>query len=231
LKRMSIQNHYGAGAGMDHQKATTNLAVERYLLGELTEQERHEFEEHYFTCVECAEAVQTGTLLTVNGKAVAREQSRFPSRPERVTEIRPRSGVPKPRWWGNLAAAAAAVLLVITGYQNMVTIPHLRSPQAVSRMLLHAKQRNDDVPPMLKESRDVEPVVSLEVTGKDPRASYDVDVVRAGQTLYRIPSAPVQDGTVDVTVPSAFEAGAYEMLLRVPTDGSEAGRYSFQLER
>jgi hypothetical protein len=41
---------------MNHADAAATLAVERYLLGEMTDNERPAFEEHYFGCVECADA-------------------------------------------------------------------------------------------------------------------------------------------------------------------------------
>ena len=42
---------------MDHSHAISNHASERYLLGEMSEPERFDFEAHYFECVECAEDV------------------------------------------------------------------------------------------------------------------------------------------------------------------------------
>jgi hypothetical protein len=46
---------------MDHAKAVRKLAVEQYLLGELSGPEREEFEEHFFGCPKCVEALETGT--------------------------------------------------------------------------------------------------------------------------------------------------------------------------
>ena len=42
---------------MDHQEVLSTLASERYLLGEMTDTERDSFEEHFFSCAECAEDV------------------------------------------------------------------------------------------------------------------------------------------------------------------------------
>ena len=38
---------------MDHRNATETKAAEQYLLGEMTEIQRADFEEHFFTCPEC----------------------------------------------------------------------------------------------------------------------------------------------------------------------------------
>ena len=48
---------------MTHQQALDGLASERYLLNEMTEVERFEFEEHYFDCAECAEDVRLGEMV------------------------------------------------------------------------------------------------------------------------------------------------------------------------
>ena len=70
----------------------TTQAVERYLLNELKPEEREQFEEHYFGCVDCADAVRTGTQLAVNGREVAKEQRPHPLHTGQVTEISARPG-------------------------------------------------------------------------------------------------------------------------------------------
>ncbi|MBV8569824.1 MAG: zf-HC2 domain-containing protein [Acidobacteriaceae bacterium] len=45
---------------MDHDRALAIHAVERYLLGELSPGDSDEFERHFFTCAECASAVENG---------------------------------------------------------------------------------------------------------------------------------------------------------------------------
>jgi len=61
---------------MDHVEANRRFAAEQYLLGEMSEAEREEFEQHFFECPECAEALETGALLVEDAKAVLREQPR-----------------------------------------------------------------------------------------------------------------------------------------------------------
>jgi hypothetical protein len=51
---------------MAHREAEETMAVDRYLLNELTEAERMRFEEHYFECAECAEALEAGQIF-ING--------------------------------------------------------------------------------------------------------------------------------------------------------------------
>ena len=48
---------------MTHQQAIDGMASERYLLDEMSEVERFEFEAHYFDCAECADDVRLGEML------------------------------------------------------------------------------------------------------------------------------------------------------------------------
>ena len=43
---------------MTHTEAVNTLASERYLLDEMTESERNAFEDHYFSCLDCAEDIR-----------------------------------------------------------------------------------------------------------------------------------------------------------------------------
>src|SRR5215831_30999 len=51
---------------MEHQSAVETNAVERYLLGEMPAEERDSFEEHFFTCVACADGVREGAQFRAN---------------------------------------------------------------------------------------------------------------------------------------------------------------------
>ena len=48
---------------MTHEEAVSTLASERYLLEEMSGPERETFEEHYFSCVECADDVRAGGVM------------------------------------------------------------------------------------------------------------------------------------------------------------------------
>jgi anti-sigma factor RsiW len=65
---------------MNHDDAIREQAVERYLLGELAEDARVRFEEHFFDCTVCASELTTGTLF-VDALRTDR-QAAAPSRPD-----------------------------------------------------------------------------------------------------------------------------------------------------
>ena len=84
---------------MEHQEAIRTRAVERYLLGEMLEDEQAAFEEHYFDCRVCAADVTEETRLLVAGRGVAAE-------PSNVVPMRL-------RWFP--AAAAASLIFGLLG--------------------------------------------------------------------------------------------------------------------
>jgi len=100
---------------MDHAEAARKLAVEQYLLGELSGPEREEFEEHFFDCPECVEALEMGAGFMQNARAVFQEGQ----------APRPAGQQVRSNWaffsgW-RLAPAAAmagwAVACILAGYQ------------------------------------------------------------------------------------------------------------------
>lgn len=114
---------------MDHAEAARKLAVEQYLLGELSGPEREEFEEHFFGCQECVEALEMGAGFMQNARAVFREEQALKPARQKV------------RWnWAfwtgwRLAPAAAmagwAVACVLAGYQFLGS-PSQSSPFVVA---------------------------------------------------------------------------------------------------
>jgi len=105
---------------MDHTEAVRMQAVEKYILGELTPLYRAQFEEHYFDCADCALNLRAGVAFA----AASRQYFAESSVPEKVART-PRAG------WFNwlkpfVAVPAFAALLFVIGYQNLVTIPHIR---------------------------------------------------------------------------------------------------------
>ena len=105
--------------------------MEKYLLGQFSPAEREEFEEHYFACHECSEELRLAAIFEDNARAV------FEDVPGLFAPARP----PKPGWLAGLLAAwrqpvfaapafATALLCAVVGYQNLVTIPVLRTQAA-----------------------------------------------------------------------------------------------------
>jgi hypothetical protein len=107
---------------MDHLEAKRLHAAEKYVLGELSADQRDAYEEHYFDCAECAEDVKaTLTFITV-GREVFREE------PEPVA-VASRELAPRSRWtsWFRpmIVVPAVAVLLLAVGYYSRTSKPQI----------------------------------------------------------------------------------------------------------
>jgi hypothetical protein len=120
------------GHRMDHQEAIRLKLNEQYLLGELSPEQRDEFEEHYFDCRECANDVRTGALFVQQSKILMREER------ERESTRVPIPVPPAPPWLAWLrpvvAAPLLACLLAFLGFQNLVTIPKLTQSNSATVM-------------------------------------------------------------------------------------------------
>jgi len=105
---------------MDHTEAVKLQAVEKYILGELAPPLRDEFEAHYFDCMECSLNLRSGVAFA------AASRQYFAETVGREVVV----PAPKPDWFAWLKPLVAvpvfAALLLLIGYQNLVTIPHLR---------------------------------------------------------------------------------------------------------
>jgi hypothetical protein len=110
---------------MEHSEAVRLKAAERYLLGELNGELRDQYEEHVFSCAECAEDVKSGVAFMDSAREVlSAEETAAPA----FIPTSPRSE----RWFGSwlrpaFAVPAFAVLVLFVAYQNAVKIPHLKS--------------------------------------------------------------------------------------------------------
>jgi hypothetical protein len=125
---------------MDHGQAVQLQACEKYLLGELTPDLRDAYEEHYFSCAECATQLRSAAEF-VNG---SRRLLREPSAADYVRP--PRGWFPWMSPW--VVGPVLAALLLFIGYQNIVTIPHYQRSAATRVLpmysLIAANTRGDE---------------------------------------------------------------------------------------
>jgi hypothetical protein len=132
---------------MEHSEAVGKMAAERYLLDELTPDEREAFEEHLFDCPECALDFRAGAAFVDEAKAQLPElTATLPAAAPSTTE-KPKVKENNWLWWWRpaFAAPAFAALLIVLGYQNLVTFPALRStvnqPRLLPSVPLHGATR------------------------------------------------------------------------------------------
>src|SRR4029077_10615261 len=133
-----------AMSAMDHREAVETLALERYLLGELPDQERDAFEEHFFSCAECAEDARAGAAMrdaAAAGMATGTTTKQPAGRVLTMAMPRRRLSSIVVPW------AAAASLALVAGYQALVAMPALRrnaGPIALSPVPLRPASRGQE---------------------------------------------------------------------------------------
>src|ERR1700735_5433078 len=121
---------------MDHSEAVQLMATERYLLGEMSTEQREAFEEHFFECYACALDVRAEAAFIQEAKvqlplmAVPAAVPAAPVVGKGEKKHRDWFGWMRPTW----AVPAFAALLVIIGYQNLATIPGLKSAATSPRL-------------------------------------------------------------------------------------------------
>jgi hypothetical protein len=105
---------------MDHLEAKRLHAAEKYVLGELSADQRDAYEEHYFDCAECAEDVKATLTFVTAGREVFREEP---------APVAPKELAPHSRWtsWFRpmIAIPAMAVLLLAIGYYSRTSKPQI----------------------------------------------------------------------------------------------------------
>ena len=88
-------------------------AAEKYVLGEMTEDLREQFEEHYFDCAECALDVRAAAAFIAASKEVFAEEPAVPAVPVAVGREEKKSYGWR-RWLKPLVALPALAVLVVT---------------------------------------------------------------------------------------------------------------------
>jgi hypothetical protein len=216
---------------MDHREALATHASSRYLLGEMNESERFEFEDHYFDCEECSEDVIAGAALARGVRAVCAEDAGA----RQLVEIR------KPfyqRWteWFSPAAlipvsAALIVVSCFAGYQRL-TLGTLQKSRAVSPIVLRAAARGDE---QTIELNDQQPysVLSLDVNAADPGTPLVYEFAWNGgpaQFQNKAAAPPLGSPLLIVVSNSQLNRPGPWILTLHNMNGAEVGRYPFSLK-
>jgi len=224
---------------MNHSVVVRNKMTERYLLDELDPKQRDEFEEHLFDCQDCAEDVRAGAIFVEQSKVVLAET--------RVPEFAPaRVPVPAPPQTGWLtwlrpafALPALAVLLLVVGYQNLVTYPKLlqalNQPQVLPFASVNVGTWGGNGP-VITAPADKGFLLFVRIPPDGVYAHYTADLYNPAGKLewsLTIPAVAGQDQW-PVQIPGANrEAGSYALAVRGITatgESKDIGRASFELQ-
>jgi Putative zinc-finger len=204
---------------MDHQEALQRGAVEKYLLNEMPQPEREEFEAHFFDCQECAADLRaTAAFLDGAKKELGRS---------RILKPAPKA-LKKPRfdflWRPAFAAPAFALLLLVTAYQNVVVLPRfagqtaqLRNPEILTSLSLIGGNSRGGVVPSATVAKGQPLLISLDIPTAERFSSYAcVLVAPSGAVVWRLPVSPDQaKDTLAIRVPSGILGqGDYRLVVQ-----------------
>ena len=171
---------------MDHQEALRSQAVERYLLDELSPEERDAFEEHCFGCPECAADLEATAAFLEQAK---RELKRTPpAKPVRRVRNSPS------RFGFFLRPAfmmlACAVLACVVVYQNVLVLPRLAAeraqpdrPEVLSAISLIGANSRGGTIASATVSRQQAILLSLDIPAAQQYASYSCVLVAASGAI------------------------------------------------
>jgi hypothetical protein len=134
LKRFVRRGHYQGWTSigvepMDHSEAVQQMAAERYLLDELTQDAREAFEEHFFDCHRVCPRSSRRSRICREAKAQLPElTSAAPAPVRRPVPASPgQAGVVAVLASAGLCRSRLRHLAAGLGYQNLVTYPALRA--------------------------------------------------------------------------------------------------------
>jgi hypothetical protein len=229
---------------MDHSEAVQQMAAERFLLNELTPDAREAFEAHFFDCPECALDLRAGAAFVEEAKTQLPELAGVLPAP-----VPPRPGKVKREWWLGwlrpaFAAPAFATLLLVFGYQNLVTYPALRASANQPRLLpwapLHGATRGAHLTIAADRSHGVALPVDLPPQPSlGAYASYSFDLYDPqGKLAWTgVAAAPADDSSdnrrLSLVIPGAMlQNGSYTVAVSgVAAHGerTEIDKYVFDL--
>jgi putative zinc finger protein len=219
---------------MDHREWADRKAAEGYVLDELSEVERDEFEDHFFGCEECAEEVRAAARFAANATAVFREDA------EKVVPM-PRPRPERPRnagWQWAVAWAAAVAFAALSAYQSLVIIPRLSRPQVVAAITLLPATRGGEAAARAGKGAPFA-LLRFDINAGESFARYLCELRDAsGAVVFSTeadPPAPGEPMTLLAPASKLAPGGHYALVLRGMKQPGEAGaevdRYPFVFEK
>jgi hypothetical protein len=219
---------------MEHERAIQNLAVECYLLGQMTPEERETFENHYFECAVCAEDLRSASQFVEDAREIFASEGARPAPVRRVSKQR--SGWNWiPQLQPQFAAVSVGLLAIVASIVFLGTIPSFQ------RRLNDASAPRIVTTTFLRQQTRGEPASSTTISGEpavfmfDPPESAPSEVrfvVKStdGRALLQLSGKISGHGEpITLSIPKLdLPAGSYALVvMSAAADGQELGQYPF----
>lgn len=212
---------------MNHEQAVQEMSTERYLLDELSPEQREAFEEHMFECQECAFDVRAGNVFLSEAKvqlpAVVAAAAPEVPRPVKAEKKSMWSFWAIPSFRPAFAVPAFGVLLAVIGFQNLFTIPSLHmaatQPRVAPWTSMHMGTRGVE-PIAVQADRKQGALILVDVPQQSAYASYAVDLYDPqGKNFW----------TQNVAPSGESNSGSSIIPVIIPGSGLQQGSYTLSL--
>jgi hypothetical protein len=222
---------------MEHKQAIATLAAEKYVLDEFSFEQREEFEEHFFSCPECADDVRTLSRFRAGAKVVlAQPEARVDESREQTWFQRLLNSFsvrwPQPGYaWG--ALATILMVTTITGGMRVVELKRQLQPQAITSVVLRPETRGD-ITAIAPQQLGSFVLLEADVPGASGELAWELrnsgtqDVVFAGRA-----PAPPPGASFKLLLPSPkLDAGEYVLSITSPgaADSNMQNRRLYRLK-
>jgi hypothetical protein len=192
---------------MSHDQAVSSHAVERYVLGELSDAERESFEGHYFDCPDCFHQIE------LDGQFLAHAREVLDPEPEKSWLAQMLGDLRRP------APVFVSALLLCTlgiGVYQQSLISGFRAPRVEANYFLPGVQKGAGEK-VIDVSRKSGLSLSVDFTPSSDFVSYRADIV-------------TQSGKVKYSLPVAPREGAYTVTIGMPADALAPGQYRVKIQ-
>jgi hypothetical protein len=222
---------------MDHDFAVKSEACEKYLLGELSTELRNAYEDHYFSCAECSMQLRSAVEMLGAARQIFAEQPAVVAEP---------AAPAKPGAWlawlrPVVAVPVFAALLLLIGYQNLITIPNWKQAAAPRVLpmfsLISANTRGEGLVFSVASGQPFG--LYVDVPADPAYATYTLRLEDPSGTpsLLRSLSYDEAQKTQVLSINPAKQAGKYALIVsgigapdRSPSSVKELARLQFTVE-
>jgi hypothetical protein len=221
---------------MTHTEAHDTMASERYLLDEMTQSERDAFEDHYFSCLDCAEDVRTSGVMRDGVKAgfvaapIARVATFVPAQ-KRLAARQPwyqSAAIP----WAVAATLAIAVTFQARPARQTDTAPSA-APQVLTPITLRPASRGA-IPAVSLGAGHVALALDVDTPPGTTELSYELRDLAGQQVFGGRTLAPAQGSPLLLVIPGFTLSPEQQYILSVRDTATQArvlGEYHFAATR
>lgn len=203
---------------MSHEEALKSMAVERYLLGEMSEQEQAIFEAHYLNCAACLEAVTFSGEFMQAAEPVAREVKAAEQGSK--SAVRERKGFFSLVWAPAFAMGLVVCLAGVSIYQATVihtqkqTLAKAEAPRQELGFVITGESRGGQNALAVKRGTQVS--LRVEFTPEAQLSNYRADILTDSNVLkYSVPlQINLQEDSVNVSLRTDdLSSGSYKVVV------------------